>query len=197
MFFDILKRLDRILFVLIHNDSDHKILDGVMLITRDPVTWIPLFIFMVFYIIKYKKAKALSFLSIALATVAINYTVTTVWLQPLFGRLSPCRDPQLQKFLRGIIACSNRYSFPSSYSASLFGLVIFWICSFQFFKTRKWILFLIWVFFLCYAQIYVGRNFPFDIIAGAILGSIIGLLMSKIYKHLPVSRQKHFPKKYS
>ena len=47
-------------------------------------------------------------------------------------------------------------------------------------KRWKWVW--IWAGLVCNAQMYVGKHFPSDIGAGALLGLIIGTAMSKIFE---------------
>jgi membrane-associated phospholipid phosphatase len=35
---------------------------------------------------------------------------------------------------------------------------------------------------ICYAQVYVGKHFPSDIAAGALLGIITGTIVAKIFQ---------------
>ncbi len=36
-----LENLDKVMFVLIQHDADHRFLDPVMLVLREPLTWVP------------------------------------------------------------------------------------------------------------------------------------------------------------
>jgi len=39
----------------------------------------------------------------------------------------------------------------------------------------------LWAFIICYAQIYVGVHYPLDILGGALIGSVIGITMSRVF----------------
>jgi undecaprenyl-diphosphatase len=176
-----LKKLDKILFIIIHNDSQHQALDGIMLAIRNPVTWIPLYIFMAFFIIKKTGSRAWIFIVLSLVTVAITDCSTGLILKPLFGRLRPCFDPEIHRYIRNIINCGGLYSFPSSNAANYFGLAAFWFWSLLKITGKKWKWLWVWTSLICYAQVYVGRQFPFDVVAGALLGLIIGMFMAKLF----------------
>jgi membrane-associated phospholipid phosphatase len=181
--FEYIKRLDRFFFILIHNDSEHKVLDGVMLVLRNPLTWVPLYIFMIFFIIKKTGKRAWLFIVLSLVTVAFTYCISAFILQPLFAVLSPCFDPEIHKFVRGIIDCGGMYSFPSAHTADNFGIAAFWFWSLYKItgKKRKWLW--VWASLIGYAQIYVGRHFPSDVAAGALLGLYTGMFMAKILEY--------------
>ena len=179
-----LKRLDKILFIIIHNDSQHQALDGIMLAIRNPVTWIPLYIFMVFFIIKKTGSRAWLFIVLSLVTVAITDSSTGLLLKPLFGRLRPCFDPEIHRYIRNIINCGGLYSFPSSHAANHFGLAAFWFWSLLKVTGKKWKWLWFWASLIGYAQVYVGRHFPFDVAAGALLGLLVGMFTAKFFEYL-------------
>ena len=124
-----LDHLDKILFVLIQHDSDHALLDPIMLLLREPLTWVPFYIFMGWYAFRVGKNKAWAFVILSVLTFAITDTLTAQVLKPLFGRLRPCHDPEIQVLLRGLVDCGGLYSMPSNHAANHFGLATFWYLS--------------------------------------------------------------------
>jgi len=46
---------------------------------------------------------------------------------------------------------------------------------------KKWGWLWIWAIAICYAQVYVGKHYPFDILAGALTGYITGMGMSRLF----------------
>lgn len=178
-----LKWLDKILFILINNDSQHQLWDPIMLAIRNPATWIPLYIFLVFFVIKKAGSKACLFIVLSLVTLAFTDISTGLILKPLFGRLRPCFDPEMRNYVRHIINCGGLYSFPSSHAANHFGLAAFWFWSLFKITGKKWKWLWIWASLICYAQVYVGKHFPSDVLAGALLGLLIGNLMAKFFEY--------------
>ena len=75
------------------------------------------------------------------------------------------------------------YSFPSAHTANNFGIAAFWFWSLYKITGKKWKWLWIWVSLIGYAQIYVGRHFPSDVAAGALLGLYIGMFMAKILEY--------------
>jgi undecaprenyl-diphosphatase len=169
-----LDHLDKALFVLIQHDSDHSFLDMIMPIFREPLTWIPLYAFMLYYAFRLGPGKAWPFIVLTLLTVAVTDTVTAQLLKPLFGRLRPCHDLELQSLLRGLVDCGGLYSMPSNHAANHFGLATFWFFSIRAINGRKWHWLWIWAAAICYAQIYVGKHYPFDILVGSVFGFLTG-----------------------
>jgi len=191
-----LEHLDKILFVLVQHDSDNSVLDVIMPVFRDPLTWIPLYAFMLFYAFRMGKkksdgnaaerhvaggSKAWAFIVLTLLTFAVTDTVTAQVLKPMFGRLRPCHDPELQPYLRALVDCGGLYSMPSNHAANHFGLAAFWFFSIRDVTGRKWRWLWIWAAIICYAQVFVGKHYPFDVLAGAIFGILTGVGMSRLF----------------
>jgi len=170
-----LDHLDKTLFVLIQHDTDQSIWDKIMPVLREPLTWVPLYAFMLFYTFRQGKVKAWPFIILTLLTVAITDTVAAQLLKPLFGRLRPCHDPDLQGMIRGLVDCGGLYSMPSNHAANHFGLAAFWYFSIREMNGRKWTWLWVWAAGICYAQIYVGKHYPSDVLVGAIFGFLTGL----------------------
>jgi membrane-associated phospholipid phosphatase len=201
-----LDHLDKTLFVLVQHDSDHPVLDFIMPFLRDPLTWIPLYGFMAFYAFRAGKrsadagggrnagalvggaelgadatSKAWAFIILSILTVAITDSVTAQVFKPLFGRLRPCHDPEMQPYLRALVDCGGLYSMPSNHAANHFGLATFWFFSIKRMTAKKWRWLWLWAAVICYAQVYVGKHYPFDVLAGAVFGTITGLGISRLF----------------
>jgi undecaprenyl-diphosphatase len=129
--------IDKAIFILINHDADQRFLDPLMLILRNPYTWIPLYFFMLYFIIVTGKSKAWLFIILTIMTFAITDSVASSIMKPIFERLRPCYDLQLAPFVRGLVDCGGRYSFPSSHAANHFGLAAFWYRSFFLVTGKK------------------------------------------------------------
>lgn len=176
-----LDHLDKVLFTLIQHDSDQSVLDPVMPLLREPLTWIPLYGFMLYFAIRQRASTAWAFIILTIVTVAFTDSVTAQVLKPLFGRLRPCHDPDVQSMIRGLVDCGGMYSMPSNHAANHFGLAAFWYFSIRHIRGKKWTWLWFWAAAVCYAQVYVGKHFPFDIFVGAIFGLLTGWGVSRVF----------------
>ena len=165
---------------MINHDSFHQYLDPLMLIVRNPFTWIPFYIFMIYFFYKRAGARFWKVLIFSLLTVALTDSVSTL-LKNFFERLRPCYDHEIASLVRNVGDCGGLYSFPSSHAANHFGLAAFWFWMILKLTGKKWGFLWIWSCVICYAQVYVGKHFPSDVIAGGLIGFFTGMFMMKIF----------------
>ena len=106
--------------------------------------------------------------------------ISSSLIKPTVQRLRPCNDPEIKSDVKNLVDCGSGYSFPSSHASNHFGLAVFLIVLF----FSKWKLILpiglLWAASISFAQVYVGVHYPIDILAGAMLGGMIGFIMGKI-----------------
>ncbi len=177
-----LENIDKALFVLIHHDSDHVILDPIMLALRNPYTWIPVYVFILYFAVRKSGWDAWRFVLLSVACFAITDSISSRIFKPLFERPRPCLDPDLHAFIRNVIDCGGIYSMPSSHAANHFGLAAFWYWSIFIMTGKKWNWLWFWAAAICYAQVYVGKHYPFDILAGAVFGYCTGVILARVFE---------------
>ncbi|MBX9785631.1 MAG: phosphatase PAP2 family protein [Chitinophagaceae bacterium] len=177
---DAVEKADEFLFLLIHTDADHQWLDPVMLILRNPFTWVPFYIFIAAYGVF--KTGNFFWLLFTASIVVFSFTdiLSAEILKPLIGRERPCFNTDLKPFIRNIIDCGGIYSFPSSHACNHFGLATVWYLFFKQYAGVKWKWLFIWAGVICYAQVYVGKHYPMDVLTGAGAGTIIGFAVMVI-----------------
>ncbi|HJU46463.1 MAG TPA: phosphatase PAP2 family protein [Chitinophagaceae bacterium] len=183
-----LDQLDKAVFTFVHAKAYAPSLDGLMLLLRHGTTWIPLYLFILYWILRKENRKyAVAFILLSVACVCFTDSVSVRILKPLFGRLRPCHDEILQPVIRHIIDCAGLHSMPSSHASNHFGLAAFWFISIAAINNRKWYWLWLWAALICYAQVYVGKHYPGDILAGALFGTLTGLLFYKIFERWRIS----------
>ena len=178
-----LVKADRAIFTLINQQWSTGWLDGFMLLLRNQNTWIPLYLLVLFLVYKGSPKMVGPFILASVLTFFItDYTSSSI-IKPWVGRLRPCFDPLLTSTIHSLTDCGGKFSFPSSHAANHFGLATIWYQVIKLLQGKKWHWVWPWAAAVCYAQVYVGKHFPFDTVAGAVLGVIAGLLVSKIFRH--------------
>ena len=178
-----LVELDKDVFIFINSSMHKSWLDGFMLLMRNPYTWVPLYVLLLFKIYKTDPSILLPFLIASLASFAITDFTSASIIKPLVGRLRPCYDVSLQNNIYILTDCAGKYSFPSSHASNHFGLAMVWYQIILFIKKEKWKWVWWWAAIICYAQVYVGKHFPLDILGGAVLGMGAGILVASGFKY--------------
>ena len=179
---DSLNRLDRRLFTFVHSRLSSPALDWLMMLLRNPLTWIPLYAFILFWIVKYQRRYAWQFIFFSLVVFAVTDFTSASILKPLFLRQRPCFDPALQPIIRHLTGCGGQYGMPSSHASNHFGLATFWYFSIKWMSNRRWRWLWVWAFLICYAQVYVGKHYPGDILVGTVLGMSAGFLFAALFR---------------
>jgi undecaprenyl-diphosphatase len=136
----------------------------------------------VYLFIKWGKA-TWKWLLFAVINLTVTDQVSSSIFKPLVHRLRPCADPLMTGKVNLLLDhCSGGFSFTSSHAANHFGLAMFLFISLTpLFKKYTW-LFFIWAGIISYAQVYVGVHYPLDVLAGAMIGLVVGKLNGMIFK---------------
>lgn len=177
-----ISRADQALFSLINYEGHNGYLDWLMLLLREPYAWLPLYLFLMVVVYRQKPSALLPFFTASLLTVAVtDYTSASI-IKPFVARLRPCHTPSLQGYIHVLTDCGGRYSFPSSHASNHFGLAACWYGFMLTTRNIRWNWVWFWASAVGYAQIYVGKHFPLDIAAGALLGLATGIWTTLVFK---------------
>lgn len=154
-------------------------------------TWIPLFFLFGFLLFKKYHWRGALFRVLALILLAVFITFLTDQVKDLVARLRPNNNEAINGFIR-IVRSPRDYSFFSGHASSSFSITVLVFL----FLRKKWrwaFLFFIWPIFFCYSRIYVGVHYPLDIIVGALVGTLSGLLFYRLFHHFigPYLRSSH------
>jgi undecaprenyl-diphosphatase len=186
--------LDKWLFVKINRDSANSIFDAVMPFLRQTYFWFPLYLLILSFVVVNFKDKALSWLLTIGLTTGLCDVISSRFFKPVFARVRPCNDPDLAAQLHMLAGyCGGNGSFTSSHAANHFGMAVFLSMKIKHILGNWRYLFFVWASLVCYAQVYVGVHFPFDVLGGALLGTILGYIAATLWlkKAGPLSNLYH------
>jgi undecaprenyl-diphosphatase len=177
-----ISRADQALFSLINYEGHSGYLDWLMLLLREPYAWVPLYLFLMVLVYRQNPSALLPFFTASLLTVAVtDYTSASI-IKPFVARLRPCYTAGLQEHIYVLTGCGGKYSFPSTHASNHFGLATCWYGFMRMTRNLRWNWVWIWALAVGYAQIYVGKHFPLDIAAGALLGVATGTWTTLVFK---------------
>jgi membrane-associated phospholipid phosphatase len=173
--------LDKWLFLKVNRDCQNPFFDKLMPILRDPLTWVPLYIVLIILVVYNFGKKGWWLIVYGVITVGITDSISSRIFKPLVGRPRPCCDPEFGAQVHLLANCGTGGGFTSAHAANHFGLAMFLFLTLRSF-TGNWIyLLFLWAAIICYAQVYVGVHYPFDILAGAIVGCSVAWISATIF----------------
>jgi undecaprenyl-diphosphatase len=168
-------QLDSALFYFFNVKLQNGIFDFLMPILTNLDYWrIPLGLMAVLLLIFGKKKGRIAVLLLVLG-ITLSDQVCNNLLKPLVGRIRPCN---VLENVHLLVNCTKAYSFPSSHAMNIFTGAT--LLSFSYRKIKV-ILFVI-ATLVSYSRIYVGVHYPFDVLAGVILGIFCAFIIIILFK---------------
>jgi len=169
---DSIKYWDEQLFLYL-NQQHTSWLDPIMLALTGKFIWVPLYLFLLFVIIREYKTSSVWYIIGLAIVILLADQFTSGFMKPYFERLRPCHDPRWAGTILNYSGCGGLFGFASSHAANTFGLAAF----LQRVGDKKitWFSWLfLWAAIVSYTRIYLGVHYPADILAGAMVGILIG-----------------------
>ena len=179
--FNQLKEWDRRLFLYL-NGKHNSFFDVVMYWASDKLFWLPFYAVLLLLVVRYFKKKSGVVLLYIAALIAVSDQLASDLIKDWVKRLRPSHEIALQNFIHlSKAGAGGPYGFISSHACNSFALFAFLSLIFpRSFMPLKWVLFF-WAIVVSYSRIYNGVHYPGDVIAGAIAGSMLGWLFSRLY----------------
>ncbi len=190
-----LLELDQTLFFLINGEWHNAFLDMIMPYWRNKLFWSPLYVFLLFYILLNYKLKGFYFILLLAAVITVADTTSSKIIKKSVQRIRPCNDVKVKKNVQLLVRCGSGYSFTSSHATNHFAVATFLI--FTLFRRYRWakIALIFWAASIAYGQVYVGVHYPLDVLSGAFLGIIVGILFVMIYSRFGAFKIVEFYRK--
>lgn len=172
--------LDRYLTLAI-NGSNSVMLDAFALIVTSTVAWLPIGLFMCWYIYRNYNLKTMLFvLGAILCCVLVADVVSSGIFKPLVERFRPSRDPEIMYAVDVVNEYRGGcYGFFSSHATNTCSVAVFLCCVF---RNRSLIyMFALFTLVNCWSRIYLGVHYVGDVFVGLCFGTLVGLCVYRLY----------------
>ena len=195
--------------LLMLNGSDSTYIDGLALTLTKAATWIPLYLSLLWIMIKSRSAALsgspltsntrvpdglgvgahsslkswLLFFACIGLLVLLAGTVDDEIVKPLVARWRPTHDPQIGSLVDVVNDYrGGRFGFFSAHASNTISVAVFFSLLIR--SRRLTIALLIYSLTNCWTRMYLGVHFPGDITVGLIWGTIVGFFVYYLYRSL-------------
>ena len=181
-----LDQVDQKIFLFL-NSLHCPFMDNIMWQISGRFLWVPLYLAIIYFFIRERKRNVWVTL-IAIAVMILLSDQLANLVKDTVQRFRPSHNPlitglvNIVKDYRG-----GDYGFVSNHAANSFAAAAF----VSMFFARRWITIAMfsWAALVSYSRIYLGVHYPFDILGGAFLGYLIGIMMFRVER---LVQQKYF-----
>ena len=166
-----LNHWDTQLFLFL-NGLNSPFMDRVMWFVSGKIQWLPLYLGILVLLVYRFRWKAVWILVGVAALITMSDQSSVHLFKNVFERLRPCHQEDIAGLIHLVNDyCGGRYGFVSSHASNTFAVAVF---TGLFVRNRYyWAGMLCWAGLVGYSRIYLGVHFPGDVVAGAVLGSLL------------------------
>ena len=189
-------------WLLALNGSDSLFLDGLVKTLTTASTWIPLYIALLYLVIKNNDQwqKMLLIVGAALTCVVLAGSLDDIFVKPMVARWRPTHDPVIGMDVDVVNGYrGGSYGFFSAHASNTFSLAVFFVLLIR--NKVLSIALVIWSLINCWTRIYLGVHFLGDILVGILWGGIVGVAvwcgMKRIEQRLFESKSTYVSEQYT
>ena len=161
--------------LLMLNGSDSLFLDGLVKTLTTATTWIPLYVALLYMVIKNNDTMAKIGLIIACAGLCVLFagSVDDLFVKPTVARWRPSHDPEIGILVDTVNGYrGGDYGFFSAHASNTFSIAIFFSLLV---RSQLLTCFLVlWSLVNCWTRMYLGVHYPGDILVGLLWGGTVG-----------------------
>ncbi len=154
--------------------------DNLMTLVSFKYSWIPVYFFILVGLVRSWGFKKAAYIVVSIVPlILLSDQIASGLIKPSVQRLRPCHVEELKGLVHLVHGkCGGSYGFVSSHAANFFALATFLS---GFFSYYFCIGALASALLVAYSRVYLGVHYPGDVIAGAIIGASIGLLVLYVF----------------
>ena len=176
--------------LLLLNGSDSVFLDWVVMTLTNALTWIPLYISLLYVVIKTNRnvREVLLILGAAGLCVLLAGTIDDEIVKPLVARWRPGHDPEIGHLVDTVNNYrGGNYGFFSAHASNTFSLALFFSLLMR--QRLLTIGLVAWSLVNCWTRMYLGVHYPGDITVGLIWGALVGSFVYWLYCRITTPAQ--------
>jgi len=183
------------------NGSDSLFLDGLILTLTQGPTWIPLYLSLLYVVVKNNDTMMQIGVVVGCAALCLFFTafVTEGLVKPAVARPRPGNDPF---FMYAVDVVNDYrkldYSFFSAHASNTFGLAVFFSLLM---RNRLFTCLMVgWSLLNCYTRLYLAVHYPTDILVGLCWGGIVGSAVYyayTVFNHQITRKQSYVSSQYT
>lgn len=187
-----IQSLDTRLLLLINHGTVNVVFDIIMpvLSAQGYLLVLPFLLFTIIRGANQNNPQGKRYLTAVLWTIAISCCAVYLggWaedvLKNAIARERPCRAIE---GIRLIISCPRSYSLPSGHAISSFAFAMPLFYLSRDYLTMPWRFYpIVLASLIALSRIYLGVHYPTDVLAGAVLGAGIGMLLSILWRRIVI-----------
>lgn len=168
MVLDFLHQLDTVLFIFFNANLANPVFDIIMPFVTYKQTWYPVWGIAIIGLLWKGGKKGRWIVLIVILAVASADLLVNRLMKPSFQRIRPCNVVEEAHLLLGK---KSSKSMPSSHAANFFAVATVFS---YFYRKYQWIFWFL-ASLVAYSRVAVGVHYPFDILVGAITGTVLAL----------------------
>ena len=132
---------------------------------------------------KYGWKNALFCVAVIGCTIGLSDLISTECFKKVICRYRPTHNLEIGGFVHVVNGYTGgMYGFVSSHAANMFA---FAVGVSLYLRQKPWtFFFIVWSMLICYTRMYLGVHYPADIACGAILGSVVSVILYFISSRL-------------
>jgi len=178
---DQLIEFDRSLLLYLNNLGTPS-WDGFWLVVTNKLTFVPLYLVLIYLIAKRFTVKEIVILVLTIAGMILFTDQITNLFKFTFERLRPCaQEGVLESIRQG--ECWG-YGFFSGHSSNSMATAIFTGLMLRPVYKNVIYYMIVWSIVVAYSRIYLGLHYPLDILCGLTFGALAGYLFYNVFKRL-------------
>ena len=173
--------IDRTLLAFF-NGSESLYVDNLAVALTSGFTWIPLYLSLLYVVIKNSETMKQIMLVIGCVCLCIILSdgLADFIMKPMVGRFRPSQDPLL-KYAVDVVngTRGTLYGFFSAHASNTFCIAVFFSLLV---RNCKFVTAMVaWSLVNCWTRMYLGLHYPGDILAGLLWGGMVGAFVYFVY----------------